>query len=122
MTVAAWPASVPFRYAPPFTIRGAEGAFLETRFDKGPAQRRRVTSANTGLVDVVLPALTPEEYGALDQWHDSVLGAGTFAFEMTNPLTGLLRVWSFASPISVSDVGPKWRRVEFALNLHTGLT
>ena len=122
MTLAVWPVSVPFRPASPYVVRGPEGAFQEDRFDKGPAVRRRVTSANLSTVDVTLPALTREEVAVLLQWHDSVLGAGTLAFEMEDPLTGLLRTWAFASPISIEPVAVTWRTATFTLNIYPGST
>ena len=125
---AAWPVTVPQRFDPAaYRETGPRGAFIETPFDKGRPARRRGTLADVRVVELQLNAITVAEKAAFDLWFAKTLSGGAESFEMTHPVTGDLRTWSFANPdapYSIRAMRPGDPRliVTMTIGLHPDLT
>lgn len=116
---AAWPVTVPQRFAADAEFGGPEDTFLVTEFDKGRPARRRNTLASPERVSLTLAALTGAEVAAFRQWFDLTLSGGAEPFEMPDPATGGLRTFAFAEsrpPFSQRFAGGDRWHLSFSLH------
>ena len=118
---AAWPVTVPQRFAADAEFGGPEDTSILTPFDKGPPASRRNTLASPERVSLTLAAITREEFAAFDAWFKTTLSGGSETFEMHDPTNGTIRVWRFAEsrpPYSRQYAGGDRWHVSFSLWLY----
>ena len=95
---AAWPVTVPLRFAPGSRESGPMGSFIETPFDRGRPARRRDSLAGPRRMPVRLARVSETEIAIVEAWFEGVLSGGAESFEMPHPRTGAIRSFAFADP------------------------
>ena len=105
-----WPPDLPFfTRADDHSRTGPQDAVIRTQMSAGPAKvRRRSTAAPRGY-NGSIPVLTRFEFDLFEEWFEQTIASGALAFDVTDPLDGIIKTFRFVGGYTASPIGTKLR-------------
>jgi len=112
-----WPAGMPDPILPEIKFTGPQGAVLRTSMSSGPAKTRPRFTAATKVFELSFAPLSPALLTTFEDFYEADLAMGSLEFDMTHPITGVVRSFRFMETYEGEEVGGGAYQVNVKLEL-----